>query len=161
MINPIQRMAFAIEHFKKSLEIWRIVIFPDESKFCIFGVRVRKWAVRDSCTALGKEDLVPTIKDGYGGAMIAIKLGLGASFRFRRENNPKHTAERLKLGLLYNVTNQMQTPSQSPDLNPIEQLRDFLGRRIRQNDISSQDMLKNHFRSFSTDGVIKLLNITL
>ncbi|GFT49884.1 uncharacterized protein TNCV_2165771 [Trichonephila clavipes] len=74
MINLIQRMAFAIEHFKKSLEIWRIVIFPDESKFCIFGIRVRKWAIRDSFTALGNEDLEPKIKDGYGGVMVPMTL---------------------------------------------------------------------------------------
>ncbi|GFS51111.1 transposable element Tcb2 transposase [Trichonephila clavipes] len=87
------------------------------------------------CTALQKDHLVPTES--------ATKLGLGLSFRFQHDNDPKHTAEIVKLCLLYNVPNQPHTPPQSPDLNPIEHLWDLLETKIRQHNISSKDMLKS------------------
>ncbi|GFV54980.1 hypothetical protein TNCV_1663471 [Trichonephila clavipes] len=43
----------------------------------------------------------------------ATKLGLGSSFRFQHDNDPKHTAETVKLWLLNNVPNQLHTPPQS------------------------------------------------
>ncbi|GFT45906.1 transposable element Tcb2 transposase [Trichonephila clavipes] len=55
--------------------------------------------------------------------------------------DPKHTA--VKLWLLYNVPNQLHTPPQSPDLNPIEHLWDLREPKIRQHNISSKDMLKS------------------
>ncbi|GFX55116.1 transposable element Tcb1 transposase [Trichonephila clavipes] len=52
----------------------------------------------------------------------ATKLGLGESFRFQHDNDPKHTAEIVKLWLLYNVPNQLHMAPQSSDLNPTEHL---------------------------------------
>ena len=40
--------------------------------------------------------------------------------------------------LLYNVHKQLQTPPQSPDINPIEHLWDVLGRKIRSRVISDK-----------------------
>ncbi|GFX65121.1 hypothetical protein TNCV_452591 [Trichonephila clavipes] len=52
----------------------------------------------------------------------ATKLSLKKSFRFQHDNDPKHTAEIVKLWLLYNVPNQLHTAPQSSDLNPTEHL---------------------------------------
>ncbi|GFV77131.1 transposable element Tc1 transposase [Trichonephila clavipes] len=60
MINRLKRIAFAKDHMHKPLEFWETVIFSDESKFCIFGIKGRKLIWRKSCTALQKEHLVPT-----------------------------------------------------------------------------------------------------
>ncbi|GFU08023.1 hypothetical protein TNCV_1527631 [Trichonephila clavipes] len=52
----------------------------------------------------------------------ANKLGLGYSFRFQHDNDPKRTAQIVKLWLLYNVPNQLHTTPRSSDLNPAEHL---------------------------------------
>ncbi|GFY17929.1 uncharacterized protein TNCV_3384221 [Trichonephila clavipes] len=60
-------------------------------------------------------------------------------FNLGDENNdPNHTAHNVKLWLLYNIKNQLRTPSQSPDLNPIEHLWDLLERKIGQHPITSK-----------------------
>ncbi|GFV70565.1 hypothetical protein TNCV_4958141 [Trichonephila clavipes] len=51
----------------------------------------------------------------------ASKLGLYGSFPFQ-DNDPKHTARVVREWLLYNGRKQVETPPQSPDLNPIEHL---------------------------------------
>ncbi len=72
----------------------------------------------------------------------ADKLGLPNVFCFQQDNDPKHTAELVRLWLLYNATKQLHSPPQSPDLNPIEHLWALLERRIRTHTITSKEMLK-------------------
>ncbi|GFV15237.1 hypothetical protein TNCV_787281 [Trichonephila clavipes] len=76
------------------------------------------------------------------GVKSPTKLGLELSFRFQHDKNPNHTAEIVKLRLLYNSPNQLLMAPQSSDLNPIEHLWDLLEPRIRQHNISSKDMLE-------------------
>ncbi|GFX85121.1 transposable element Tc1 transposase [Trichonephila clavipes] len=118
MTNQLKWIAFVKEHINKPPEFWRTIIFSDESKFCIFGIKGRKLE-------------------------NATKLGLGSSFRFQHDNDRKHTAEIVKLWQLYNDPNQQHTPPQSPDLNSIEHLWDLLERKIRGHSISNKDMLKS------------------
>ncbi|GFX61274.1 transposable element Tcb1 transposase [Trichonephila clavipes] len=82
-------------------------------------------------------DVLKNLKDS------APKLDLGSSFRFQDDSDPRHTAEILMLWLLYNVPDQLHTPPQSPDLNPVEHLWGLLERKIHQHNISSKDMLKS------------------
>ncbi|GFU35259.1 hypothetical protein TNCV_1232201 [Trichonephila clavipes] len=97
MTKWFKQIAFEKDHTHKPLEFWRTVIFSDEGKFCIFGIKGCKLVWRKPCTALQKEHLVAT-------------------------NDPQHTAEIVKLWLLYNVPNQLHMAPQSSDLNPIEHL---------------------------------------
>ncbi|GFT35140.1 SWIM-type domain-containing protein [Trichonephila clavipes] len=52
----------------------------------------------------------------------AKKLSMENTFIFQQDNDPKHTATVTKTWLLYHAPRRLQTPPQSPDLNPIENL---------------------------------------
>ncbi|GFU35189.1 hypothetical protein TNCV_2106311 [Trichonephila clavipes] len=66
-------------------------------------------------------------------------------FTFQQYNDPKHTARVVRELLLYNVRKQVKPPQQSPDLNPIEHLWDYLDRQIRKQDIKAKNDLKKPF----------------
>lgn len=70
------------------------------------------------------------------------KLGLGENFHFYQDNDPKHKAYNVRSWLLYNCPHVMDTPAQSPDINPIENLWSYLDGKIRQHIISSKDDMK-------------------
>ncbi|GFS75483.1 uncharacterized protein TNCV_1640891 [Trichonephila clavipes] len=78
----------------------------------------------------------------------AQDLNLGDDFWFQQDNDPKHTAHNVKLWLLYNIKNQLRSPPQSPDLNPIEHLWDLLERKIRQHTLITHNgipfLLRRH-----------------
>lgn len=80
-----------------------------------------------------KRNLVPS----------AEKMGMKDNFIFMHDNDPKHTAHSTRMWVLYNTPKHLKTPPQSPDINPIEHLWDFLDRQIRKHHISSKESLKN------------------
>ena len=56
-------------------------------------------------------------------------VGLSADFIFMEDNDPKHIPLNTSLWLLYNTLKVLQTPPQSPDINPIEYLWEELRER--------------------------------
>lgn len=72
----------------------------------------------------------------------AQKLGIRNNFIFMQDNDPKHTAFNTKLWILYNIPSYFQTPPQSPDINPIEHLWDYLERKLKTREITSKASLK-------------------
>ncbi|GFW74705.1 transposable element Tcb2 transposase [Trichonephila clavipes] len=157
LTNRLKRIAFAKEHIHKTPEFWRAVIFSDE------GIKGLKLVWRKPCTPLQKEHFVPTVKQVGDGVMAsATFLDLGSSLSCQYDNDLKHTAEIIKLWLLYNVTNQLYTYPHSLDLNPIEHLWDLLERGISRHIISSKDMLKsvlkNEWEKIRVEETTRLVN---
>ncbi|GBL85055.1 hypothetical protein AVEN_166343-1 [Araneus ventricosus] len=73
----------------------------------------------------------------------AQKLSLGSnSSIFQQDNNPKHTAEIVKLRLLYKYKMRLHTPPQSPDFNAIENLLSKLELSAHKRNIRDKEHLK-------------------
>ncbi|GFV59206.1 transposable element Tcb1 transposase [Trichonephila clavipes] len=70
------------------------------------------------------------------------KLSLRNNWRFYQDNDPKHKAYRMRSWHLYNCLHVMETPPQSPDINPIENLWDHFNKKVREYAVSSKTELK-------------------
>ncbi len=63
-------------------------------------------------------------------------MGILHCFHFYQDNDSKHKARKVQEWLLYNFPKQIQTPAQSPHINPIENLWDELDLKVHTTPIS-------------------------
>ncbi|XP_071036419.1 uncharacterized protein [Parasteatoda tepidariorum] len=84
----------------------------------------------------------------------ARKLGLQDAYIFKQNNDPKHSTNVTREWLLYNAPRRLNTPPQSPDLNPLEHLWLQLEQEVRNNHITAPGFLAEDTSSSSseTDG---------
>lgn len=87
-----------------------------------------------------KEDYLILLKEHLHRS--AEKLGVRDRFKFYQDNDPKHKSHLVRSWLLYNCPKVIDTPPQSPDLNPIENLWAELKNRVRNPPVKSKKELE-------------------
>ena len=86
-VNLKKRLIFENDHKNKGLDVWRQVIFSDESKFNIFGSDGRHMVWRKKNTDLEPKNLIPTVKHGGGGVHVWVPRVL-VIYTLLRNNEP-------------------------------------------------------------------------
>jgi len=73
----------------------------------------------------------------------AIALFPSGEYIFQQDNDPKHTAKKNQLYLSNKKVSVLEWPSQSPDLNPIENLWSYVDRQLQERNPKNEDELFN------------------
>jgi len=138
------RVAWARRHLNDN---WKKTIFTDETAFQLFSNTIKRWYKNTRPVRLMPKDRRKIF--AWGGFCIKGKTSLFCfrgimdsklyveiverhlpevnrmlrkKWRFQQDNDPKHTSRMAKNFFKENVPEIMDWPSNSPDLNPIENL---------------------------------------
>lgn len=89
---------------------------------------------------LTKEGYLSILKNNL--RQSAEQLGIERTFKLYQDNDPKHKSYLVREWLLYNCPKVLETPPQSPDLNPIENVWSQMKAALQRRPPSSLQDLK-------------------
>ncbi|GFU28603.1 transposable element Tc3 transposase [Trichonephila clavipes] len=129
------RFKWCKEHIKTGLNInCPMFSFTDESRFSLTGDSKRVYIWRESGTRNDPSNIVERDRFGSGGVMvwgimIDGRVNMDVTL-FMDDNARPHRANLVDEFLESEDIKRIPWPANSPDLNPIENLWDYLGRAI-------------------------------
>ncbi|GBO19929.1 Transposable element Tcb1 transposase [Araneus ventricosus] len=128
--NAFKRRQWCRDHKCWSPQQWQQVIWSDESSFTLFQTIGRVYVWRTPKEAFNPECLLPTVKHGGGSIMTVFP---GERPLFQDDNAPIHTARCVQEWFEEHddAVDHLAWPPQSPDLNIIEHLWQYLESKIR------------------------------
>ena len=176
--HKITRLEWAKARAQWTDDMWKRVVWSDESKFNIFKSDGRTYIRRRKSEEFNEDCVIGTLKHGGGSVMVwgcicgdqrgmllrvdttmnahrylqVLEDGMipsawaarGLDFIFMHDNAPCHRANIVSKWLSEQDIEVTAWPPQSPDLNPIENLWDYIERQVdKLPSTTKEDLWKN------------------
>lgn len=128
----LKNLCSTVKHGGGHVMVWGCISYHGVGKLQMIEATMDKVMYMD----ILKKNLKPS----------AEVMGISEVFHFYQDNDPKHKSRLVQEWLLYNCPKIMQTPPQSPDLNPIEMVWNMLDTKIRKHSITNKKELQSRLQ---------------
>lgn len=189
--NTHKRLNFAKQHLHKGPGFWNLIVWGDESKFHAFRNYGRPYVRRLPLTELNHRYTKKTVKHGaqllwYGDVLRHPELvhfsklkekwleltgngdffdDLPLTYILQQENDPKYCSRVVKDCIAANNVKNLEWRTQSPDLNPIENLWGIIKRpaaaRKPVNKASLWEIIKDEWYAITSAQCSALVSSTI